>query len=340
MAWWENDPVYQAVAQAFTDGDPKEHAGGPLDVRAVVASISWETKDAFAYDDVPWDRFPRGPETRDDVALLRSDDTDVVFQALRSVNGELANSAWSVAALAVPFLLRVAADPRGHCRAYALELAAGIVQWTPGPRRCTRDELLRIADGGWRFEPSGYPGTWGIEAARDAVAADTDLVVAVLDDPDPEVRAAAAYAAVVASERIDDICDGLHTRLSVETHPTVRAGLVLAIAQLAYEHPDPACEAWTQDLWSDPALPPEVRVSAALGWLCLTDTPIPDDLLATMDACATDETAQMMALLPWMRAVDYEGEAGLHRCVRGLLHPDNAAELVMDDPWGPPPTFA
>ncbi|MEV5986403.1 hypothetical protein AB0L85_15495 [Streptomyces sp. NPDC052051] len=154
----------------------------------MVASVSWETKDAFAYDGVPWDRFPRSPEIRDDMEFLCSDDADVVFQALRGVNGELANSAWPVAALAVPFLLRVAADPRGHRRAYALELAAGIVQWTPGPGRCARDELLYIADGGMRFEPSGWLGTCGFQAARDVVAADIDLVMVLLDDHDPEAR--------------------------------------------------------------------------------------------------------------------------------------------------------
>ncbi|WP_333740897.1 hypothetical protein [Streptomyces sp. IBSBF 2806] len=229
MARWENDPVYQAVAQAFLDGDPEENAGGPLDVRAVVASISREAKDAFAYDDVPWGRFPCGPETRDDVANLCSADADVVYRALRGVSGQLANSAWSVAALAIPFLLRVAADPRGHCRAYALELAAGVVQWTPGPGQCTRDELLRVTDDELRYEPSGYFGTWGIEAARDAIAADADLVLDLLDDPDPEVRAAAAYAGVTASGRIEDIRGALHTRLRVEPDPTARTGLVLAI---------------------------------------------------------------------------------------------------------------
>ncbi|MCF2530751.1 hypothetical protein [Yinghuangia soli] len=338
--WWEDDPAYQAVVRAFVDGDPEDHAGGPLDVRAVVAMLSRESKDAFAYDDIPWDRFPCGPETRDNVARLRSADANVVYGALRGVHGELANSAWSVAALAVPFLLRVAADPDGHHRAYALELAAGIVQWTPGPGRCTRETLLRVGDGGWRYEPSAYVGTWGIEAARDAVAADADLVMALLDDPDPEVRAAAAYAGVVASGRIDDIRDALHTRFRDEADPAVRAGLVLALAQLAYVDPAPEHEAWTQALWADPAMPPAVRVSAALGWLCLTDAPVPDDLRAVLDACATGETAQLMKSLPWMRAVDYDGDTALQRCVLGLLHPDQAAKPVMDDPWGRPPAFA
>ncbi|WP_106403102.1 WD40 repeat domain-containing protein [Actinocorallia populi] len=157
MVRWENDPAYQAIAQAFMDGDLEAHAGGPLDVRAVMASISQETKDAFDYDHLPWDRFPRGPETRDDVARLRSDDAEMVHQALRGVNGELANGACSVAALAVPFLLRVAANPRGHCRAYALELVAGIVQWAPGPGRCTRESA---GDGPTKASGTPPPSQW------------------------------------------------------------------------------------------------------------------------------------------------------------------------------------
>lgn len=61
MVRWEEDPVYQAIAQAFMSGDLEMHAGGPLDVRAVMASISQETKDAFAYDHLPWERSPAAP---------------------------------------------------------------------------------------------------------------------------------------------------------------------------------------------------------------------------------------------------------------------------------------
>ncbi|MBW8484231.1 hypothetical protein [Actinomadura parmotrematis] len=328
----ESDPVYRAVGRAFMGGDVEAHVGGPLDVRAVRASISPRAKDVFAYGRVPWERFPRGPETRDAVACLRSNDADAVREALRCLNGELANGAWSVVALAVPFLLRIAADPRGQCRARALELAAGIAQWTPGPGRCTREELLRSSDGERRFEPSGYPGHWGIEAARDAIAADLDLVTALLDDPASEVRVAAAYAGAVASGRISDVRNALHVRLRIEADPVVRAGLVLALAQLACEHPDAGCLTWIGALWSDPGAPPAVRVGAAFGWLCLTEAPATAGLLAALDACATDETARLMASLPWMRAVDHGGETGLRRCLRGLLHPDDA-EPASDDPW-------
>ncbi|MFE2867858.1 hypothetical protein [Embleya sp. NPDC059259] len=78
-------------------------------------------------------------------------------------------------------------------------------------------------------------------------------------------------------------------------------------------------------------------MSAALGWLCLTDAPAPDELLAAVDECATDATARLMAPLPWMRGIDHNGDEALGLCLRGLLHPD-APEPRMDDPWAPAPT--
>ncbi|MFE1318414.1 hypothetical protein [Kitasatospora phosalacinea] len=316
---WQDDPAYQAVVRAFIDGDPLEQAGGPLDVRAVLAALPRERKDAFAYGDLPWERFPRGPETRDDVARLRSTDPEQVWRGVQGVEGEVADSTLSVAAMAVPFLLRTAADPHNRHRGYALETAAWTVRRPLEPWPETRGELLRFTDPGWRYEPSGYFGTWGIEAARDAIAADTDLLVRLLDDPDPGIRAAAAYTLVAAAGPADRIRAALHARLRTEDDPVARAGLLLALVQWANEHPDPDCETRVRARWSDPAEPPAVRVAAALGWLCLTDAPAPDALLAALDACATGETARLMAPLPWLREIDRGGDAGLRRFLDGVL---------------------
>lgn len=211
MRGGEDDPSHRAAVQASLGGDAQEHAGGPLDVRAVPASVPREAKDAFAFGTIPWDRFPRGPETRAAVALLRSDDPAVAHRALRGVRGELADSAWSACALAVPFVLRVAADHRCHFRSDALVPAAETARRTPGPGLCTREEFLRVVDDGWRVEPSGRPGHRGIQAARDAIAADADLVMALLDDPDAQVRCAAAYTLAATAGRRDDIHSALHT---------------------------------------------------------------------------------------------------------------------------------
>lgn len=226
----------------------------------------------------------------------------------------------------MPFLLRVGADPHARFRADVLVLAAEIARQTAGPGLCTRAELLRVAhaDDEWIIEPSCYPGHWSIQAAREAITADADVVVSLLADPDPQVRCAAAYALAAASGRGAVIKAALHARLGTEDDPFVRAGLVLAAAQLAREHGDADGEAWTRNLWSDPGAPREMRVSAALGWLCLTDAAVPDGLRAAVAECATGATARLMAPLPWMRAVDYGRDAGLERCVRTLLQPPPA----------------
>lgn len=336
-AGWQDDPVRQEIARAFLDADPLEQAGGPLDVRAVLAALPAASKDAFAYDDLPWERFPEGPGTRDDVARLRSTDPEQVYRGVRGVEGQLANSYWSVAAMAVPFLLRAAADPRNRHRGYALETAAWTVRrpLTPWPE--TRSTLLRFDDPGWRYEPSGYLGTWSIEAARDALAADAALLTALLDDPVPGIRAAAACTLVATSGPAGRIRAALHAQLRAEDDPVVRAGLLLALVQRAGEHPDPGCETWVRARWSDPAEPPAVRLAAALGWLCLTDAPVPDALLAALDACATEETARLMAPLPWLREIDRGGDAGLRRFLDGLL-PSVRQEPEGDDPWGASPS--
>ncbi|WP_405790374.1 hypothetical protein [Streptomyces sp. NBC_01367] len=322
MAGREDHLAYPEIVLAALDGDWQEYQGGPFDVRAVMASLPQRAKDAYAYDQVPWERFSSGPVVRADLEQLRNDDAETARHALRGLWGVLANSSRSACALTVPFLLRIGADARAHFRVDVLGMAAKIARQTTGPGLCTRAELLRVAyaDNEWTFEPSGYPGHWSIQAAREAITADADLVIALLADPDPNVRVAAAYTLVSASGRADDIRGALHARLSVEEDPAARAGLVLAIAQVAREHGDTDGERWTRMLWSDIEAPPEMRVSAGLGWLCLTDAAVPSELRAVVDECASAATAQLMGPLPWMRAVEYEGDAGLQRCIRTLIH--------------------
>jgi hypothetical protein len=91
-----------------------------------------------------------------------------------------------------------------------------------------------------------------------------------------------------------------------------------------------------QACWSDPARPAEVRVSAALGWMCLTDLPIPEELRTVLDDLAIPETAHLMAPLPWMRAVEGHNETGLHRCLHTMLYPGTPGAEDCDDPWAAP----
>ena len=63
------------------------------------------------------------------------------------------------------------------------------------------------------------------------------------------MRIASAYALAAASDRIQDILSAFHDRLLAEHAPAVRAGLVLAIAELARAHQDSQTTAWIQACW-------------------------------------------------------------------------------------------
>ncbi|WP_404962452.1 hypothetical protein [Streptomyces sp. 147326] len=326
-----SDPAYQAVEQAFTDGDPLDQAGGRLDVRAVVA-LTPEARDRFMIEQVPWGRFPEGVRVQEAMERLRSDDAGAVSAALDLLGGLCANDMRAAAVPAVPFLVRIGADPHAHHRIGALAVAAALARWWHHGV-CTRADLLRLRYSGdeWGFEVTGYPGNWSVQAARDAIVTDADLLLPLLDDADPGVRIATAYALAAASGRARDIRTAFRTRLLAERDPAVRAGLVLAAAQLALAHRDTDAPGWIRAHWSDPGRPPEVRVSAALGWMCLTDLPVPDDLRALLDDLATEETARLMAPLPWMRAVEDTAGNGLQRCLRTMLDP--GAPDTEEDPW-------
>ncbi|GHF77574.1 hypothetical protein GCM10018790_64620 [Kitasatospora xanthocidica] len=333
MGAWEYGPAELAVIRAFVDGDPLDQAGGPLDVRAVVAGIRPEAKDGFLIEEVPWERFPDGTDVREDLERSRSGEDCAVRRALSRINGLCANDMRAAAAPAVPFLVRFGTDQAAGHRAEALTVSGEVARMAH-QGVCRREDMLRfLGDDEWRFEVTGYPQTWSVRAAREAITADADLLLPVLDDPDPAVRVGAAYALAAAVGRARHILAAVHARLTVEHDPAVRAGLVLAIAQLARAHRDLPTTAWMRTRWADPDRPPEVRVSAALGWLCLTDEPVPDDLRTAVDDLATSDLAELLEPLPWMQAASSATATGLRRCVHAMLHPDIPDPSACDDPW-------
>ncbi|WP_406277457.1 hypothetical protein [Embleya sp. NBC_00896] len=178
----------------------------------------------------------------------------------------------------------------------------------------------------------GAIGGRGRCPVRDAIAADAHIPITLLDDPDPEAREAAAYVLAASSGRAWEISAALHERFRVEEVPRLRAGLVLAIAQLAREHRHEDAAGFTRTCWSDPARPPEVRVGAALGWLCLVEDPVPDDLRAVLDDTVTHELGLLMAEAPWIRQVDYDG-AGLTHTLNRMFDPGAHQPPTCDDPW-------
>ncbi|MEW2139816.1 hypothetical protein AB0892_25070 [Streptomyces sp. NPDC005409] len=257
-----------------------------------------------------------------------------------------ANDMRAAAVLAVPFLIRIAADTGHPHRADALAEVS-----CPARARyfgvASRDQLLLpraetndgLHDGydGYGVEVSGYPAGWSVAAARAAITADTAFLKPLLDDPAPAIRIRAAYALATATAPAADPEHGVRaafrTRLAAEQDPIVRAALVLATAEATRAHPRPPTTEWIGERWRDPTQAPEVRLAAAIGWLCLTEEPASDDLRAAVDDLATDERAHAMDTLPWMAAAGGSGETGLRRCVRTMLHPEQPEPVGYDDPW-------
>src|SRR6266545_1838110 len=289
------------------------------DVRRVVAQLP-RGDGAPRLDDVDWDRFHHayGPASDVPVLLARLNDPDpaAASEALGVLANNLRHQGGTSCAgpLAVPFLIRLAADPDVHHRWQLLDLAGEI-----GRRnhfgRDTRTGLLRCADDEERYDNHGYPEQWSIQAGRDALAADTAVLLSLLDYPDSHVR---------------EITDGLRHRLRSETEPPVRISLLLAIAQIAHEHQQQldVTAAWVQSLWSDPVHPLDVRLGAGIAWLCLTDAPPPTPLLDLLGHAVTPQTASWMREVPWPDDIDYHGGLGTW-LVRLLLNDTPGTDTAL-----------
>ncbi|MFE7402693.1 hypothetical protein [Streptomyces sp. NPDC057557] len=102
----------------------------------------------------------------------------------------------------------------------------------------------------------------------------------------------------------------------------VRAAFVLATAEITRAHAHSPTAAWLRERWHDRTEAPEVRLAAAIGWLCLTDDPASEELRRTVDALADDERAHAMEAQPWMSAASGTNEPGLLRCKRCMLQPE------------------
>lgn len=283
------------------------------DVRQYVAELLASGEPSL--DEVDWGRFHHAYGTADDVPdLLRalsardqqraSASLSTLWNLVRHQGGSSAP-----AALAVPFLLRAAAERAVHNRAQLLLLAA-----EAGHRnhfgRDRREDLLQV---GYlpeeaAFDSSGYPAQWTLQAARDALTAGAPLLIELLDDPDPAVRAYAAYALATAASPPSRVRHELRAKLAVEREPSVRISLVLAVTQLAVEHADdPGIAAWTQQLWTGQGNPADVRLAGALAWLCATQARPPAALLDLLTALAGAPAAQWLQDVPWPDDIDYHG---------------------------------
>lgn len=325
--------------ELITEGGPEQYAGSDLDVRAVVARIPQHVKDELRYDQIPWGRFLHAYGPAVDVPgylkLLGSPDVQAAGQAVGSLGNCICHQGgtYAPAALAVPFLLRLAGSPATHHRGEILRLVGEVTRrehYGDG----SRAGLLRVAhpDDQPRYDVSGYLENWSVHAARIAVTSDAPLLLALLDDIDAEVRCSACYALATALHEVEPIDAALRRRLSSEEVPAVRMSLILAIAQLAREHRDESTVTRLRTWWADPDQPADIRVSAALSWLCLVDVPVPDDLRLLLTTTVDDELAELLAAVPWMREIDWGG-AGLRRCIHLMLNPEVDWRSADEDPW-------
>ncbi|MFG2952084.1 hypothetical protein [Streptomyces adustus] len=237
----------------------------------------------------------------------------------------------AVGALAVPFLLRIAATARPELRARILRLVAEI-------GRCqhmgdgSREGLLQVAEEPLLIEGSTMcPVDWTIQAARQAVTDDLYLLLPLLSDPDPGVRSVTAYVLAAAAGELSPF-SALQSRLAEEDDAVVRVSLILAIAQLAREHRDEHAPGWARGLWSDPGRPPEVRIGAGLAWLCLVAEPAPDELRAFLTGPGTRHYDGLLQPVPWLTWIESTG-VGLRSCIDEMPAAD-VPEAVFEDPWG------
>ncbi|MER7585033.1 hypothetical protein [Kitasatospora sp. NPDC097691] len=319
------------------DDWPQRWAGTDCDIRTAVSAIPRKVRDGFGYDEVPWKRFRHfygpGEEIPGLLATLASGDAEAADGALCRLWTNLHHQGGTIAvgALAVPFLLRIAATRRPELRARTLRLVAEI-------GRCqhigdgSREGLLQVAEDPALVEGSTVcPVDWTIQAARQAVTDDLDLLLPLLSDPDPEVRAVTAYALAAATGELPHLTSALHSRLATEDDAVARMGLVLAIAQLAREHHDSHAPGWARDLWSAPGRPPEIRIGAGLAWLCLVTDPAPDELRTLLTDPAIRRYDDLLHPVPWLTWIDTTG-FGLRSCIDDILT-ENSTRTAPEDPW-------
>ncbi|MFI5532084.1 hypothetical protein ACIA8O_26475 [Kitasatospora sp. NPDC051853] len=291
-----------------------------LDSRKVLTEMPRRVKDGFLLDEVPWARFMLGDHRRGHVPARHlivqacSADAGTVDRALTGLFHLLFSDyvVRASAPLTVPFLIRLAVVPERPCRADALGLAAALARY--GDHLATREYFLETVTPDIRFSPDGYLLNWTLEASRIAVTADTDLLLPLLHDPDPQLRTAAADILGTALGPTDHITAALRDRLTTEPAPAVRAALVLACAELARNHPTPHTTDWPGTLWPAPDQPGDVRIAAALARLCLTTDPVSDDLRTFVEAFVATDAQHVLDGVPW-----FARNGGLAATVQRLL---------------------
>ncbi|OHV57969.1 hypothetical protein [Pseudofrankia sp. BMG5.36] len=305
------------------------------DVRRVLPELRVEGR--LVVDAVPWRRFCHAYGRADDMPDLlhglSAADPAVASRSLSALWNRVRHQGYSSApaALAVPFLIRLAASPAVHDRAGLLLLAAEAGHRNHFGRDLCQDLLqVAYAPEDRRVDTWGYPVEWTLEAARAAIAADVSLLIPLLEDTDVAVRSAAAYALATALAAPPVVVRALRGRLAVEDAEPVRISLVLALVQLAVERSEAAAAvAWAERLWMGEDNPIDVRFAGALGWLCATAAPPPQSLLDLLATATTAAMERWMLQVPWPDGIAREG--GLAAWLTAFL--SNAVAEKPENPF-------
>ncbi|MFJ7064917.1 HEAT repeat domain-containing protein [Streptomyces sp. NPDC101115] len=171
----------------------------------------------------------------------------------------------------IPFLLELVADPTVQDRGGIVELLTSI----GGIDLCGDEELDELDPDDEEFIPAA---NYAMAAA--AIAAGADVFLALVDDPDPEVRLAAPCA--LASLHCDPVrvLDLLRERLTVEQDTEVRLALVAAVGRIALRHESLRDETVDWLGWlSRAAQAPGLRLAALAQLARVAPAEIPEDVV-------------------------------------------------------------
>ncbi|GAA3782351.1 hypothetical protein GCM10022225_83380 [Plantactinospora mayteni] len=166
------------------------------------------------------------------------------------------------AAVAVPFLVELAADPANRVRNRVVPLLSSIA-WAPDNITDAGDEELR----------------WAREG-RAAVEAAVPTLLQLLDHPHSEIRVGAAWILADFPERVPELDPALRARYAAEPDSGTAAALVLTIGEL-WRSSDDAPTRWLRGVLVE-APSREVRAAAATALLWCGVEDLPDGLIRAL----------------------------------------------------------
>ena len=179
---------------------------------------------------------------------------------------------------AIPFLLELAAAPDVRDRPELLHLVAHLVA---GQLGVAADPVIYIGASDLRDGEDAAI----LRASYLAGERGGPLALALLDDPDPELRAAAAYLLACLWTLADRSVPALRGRLAVEPAPETRAVLAFALGRLVAPGPTPDPQLASL-LAADPA--PLVGLLAAIGLVRLHGAGAPAAVVDILVAALAD----------------------------------------------------